>query len=103
MKMFNSKVYEKLKKVPFGKITTYKDLAHAINSKAYRAVGNALNKNKDPVNIRCFKVVKSDSSIGGFALGKKEKIKRLKKEGIEVKDNKIVDFKKKLFRFKSNN
>ena len=36
---FEEECYFFLKKVPKGKVTTYKDLAKAINSKAYRAVG----------------------------------------------------------------
>jgi methylated-DNA-[protein]-cysteine S-methyltransferase len=32
-------------KVPKGKVTTYKALANKLNSKAYQAVGNAMNKN----------------------------------------------------------
>jgi|SRR3990167_7411910 len=45
MNQFYEKVYKKLRKVPRGKVTTYKALAHAVNSKAYRAVGTAMNKN----------------------------------------------------------
>jgi|SRR3989344_3071076 len=89
MKSFNEKIYEKLKLVPFGKVVTYKNLANAINSKAYRAVGNVMKKNKDPKNIKCFKVIKSNGEIGNYSLGRKEKIKRLRKENIEIKNNKI--------------
>jgi alkylated DNA nucleotide flippase Atl1 len=45
MKIFAEKCYDILKKVPSGKVTTYKEIAHALNSKAYRAVGSAMNKN----------------------------------------------------------
>ena len=95
---FKEKVYEKLKKVPFGKITTYKLLAKAVNSKAYRAVGNILNKNpyKD---VPCFKVVRSNGEVGGYASGTKNKIKMLKKEGIKIKNNKIIKFKDLIYKF----
>jgi len=96
---FLQNVYSRLGEVPFGKVTTYKRLAMAVKTKAYRSVGNAMRSNKDLTNIKCFKVVKSDGSLGGYALGAREKIRRLKAEGIEVKDGKIVDFKKKLFTF----
>ena len=97
--MFNEKVYSLCKKIPFGMVSSYGNIASALGCKAYRAVGNALNNNpyKD---VPCFKVVKSDGSLGGFALGSKEKIRRLSKEGILVKNGKIVDFEKKLYRFK---
>ncbi|MDP3966627.1 MAG: MGMT family protein, partial [archaeon] len=42
---FHEKCYKILKKVPKGKVTTYKDIAKALHSKAYRAVGTAMNKN----------------------------------------------------------
>ena len=42
---FQKRVYELCKKVPKGKVTTYKAIAQKMRTKAYRAVGNALNKN----------------------------------------------------------
>lgn len=43
---FANKVYETCKKIPAGKVATYKTLAAAIGSpKAFRAVGSALRKN----------------------------------------------------------
>jgi len=95
---FNERVYEILKKIPYGKICTYKIIAEKLNTKAYRAVGNALNKNEYPEKIPCFKIINSSGDLGGYSLGLKEKIKRLKKEGIEIKDNKI-DLKKYLHEF----
>ena len=91
MKNFNEKIYEKLKKVPKWKFISYKELGRAVNSKAYRAVGNAMKNNKDPVNIPCYKVIKSSGEIGDYSSngGAKKKIKLLKKDGIEIKNNKI--------------
>ncbi len=100
---FYSLVYDKLRKVPRGKLTTYKDLAKAVNSKAYRAVGTAMNKNPysfaDGGDVPCHRVVNSDGRVGKFASGTAEKIKLLKSEGIPIKDGKIVDFKKYLYKF----
>ncbi|MEK6953291.1 MAG: MGMT family protein [Nanoarchaeota archaeon] len=93
MKTFNEKIYEKLKLVPFGKVITYKNLGNAVDSKAYRAVGNAMKLNKNPNEIPCFKVIRSGGEIGEYSLGVKDKIKRLRKENIEIKNNKI-DLKK---------
>ena len=85
---FNERCYKALKKVPKGKVTTYGALARAINSKAYRAVGNAMNKNPYAPKVPCHRVIKSDGTIGGFASGTKKKIKMLKKEGVEIKKGK---------------
>jgi len=98
MKTFSEKIYEKLKKVPSGKVITYKELARAVNSKAYRAVGTCMKNNEDPVGIPCYKVVKSSGEVGNYSAkgGTDKKIKLLRKDGIIVKDNK-VDLKKYLW------
>ena len=78
---FQAKVFAAVKKIPRGKTLSYKQVAGMIgNSKAYRAVGNALNKNCDP-SVPCHRVVRSDGQLGGYNKGKNEKIKLLKKEG----------------------
>ncbi|MCX6750189.1 MAG: MGMT family protein [Candidatus Pacearchaeota archaeon] len=97
-KSFNERCYKILAKVPRGKITTYKEIARKLNSKAYRAVGNAMNKNPYAPRVPCHRVVKSNGEVGGFASGTNKKIQMLKKEGIEIKDNKI-DLKRYLFKF----
>jgi len=80
-KMFKEKVLKIASKIPKGKTLTYKKVAKLSgNKKAYRAVGNILNKNCDP-KIPCHRVIRSDGKIGGYNRGEKEKIKILKKEG----------------------
>ena len=96
---FEMKLYDKLKEVPIGHLTTYKDLANAVNSKAYRAVGNAMNKNPFAPKVPCHRVVNSDGTLGGFAHGSSKKIEILKQEGVEVQNNKVVNFTNKLWKF----
>ena len=86
---FDERCYEILKQVPAGKITTYKALANKLGTKAYRAVGNAMNRNPYAPNVPCHRVISSDGSLGGFALGVKKKVQMLKEEGIEIINNKI--------------
>ncbi len=45
MKTFSDRTYDLLRKVPEGRVTTYKELAHALGVKAYRSVGQAMRKN----------------------------------------------------------
>ena len=97
MKSFNEKCYDVLRKVPKGKVTTYKEIARKLKSKGYRAVGNAMNKNPYAPKVPCHRVVNSDGKIGGYAFGPKKKIAILKKEGVEVKNNK-VDLKKYFYK-----
>jgi len=98
MKSFNERCYQKLKKVPRGKVTTYREIAKALGNKAYRAVGNAMNKNPGAPQVPCHRVVKSDGSAGGFASGTRKKISMLKKEGIKIVRGKI-NLKKYLHKF----
>lgn len=96
---FYEQCYEVLRQVPKGHVTTYQEIAHALGSKAYRAVGSAMAKNTDIPNTPCHRVVKSDGSIGNYALGADKKIAILKEEEVEVQNGKVVDFEKVLFRF----
>ena len=88
-KTFSEKVYALLRKVPKGKVTTYKALANALGTKAYHAVGNAMNKNPHAPQVPCHRVINANGSLGGFAHGIKKKIQMLKAEGIEINNNKI--------------
>ncbi|HLC53271.1 MAG TPA: MGMT family protein [Candidatus Nanoarchaeia archaeon] len=89
MSNFNERCYTLLRDVPHGKVTTYKALAHAMRTKAYRAVGNAMNKNPYAPKVPCHRVINSNGSLGGFAHGVKRKIEMLKEEGIKIENDKI--------------
>lgn len=100
MENFNERCYKLLATVPTGRVTTYKILAETLGTKAYRAVGNAMNQNPYPRDVvPCHRVVNTDGHLGGYAGQPAEKIKRLQDEGVSVKDDKIVDFKNRLYRF----
>lgn len=96
----DKKIYKKLLEVPEGKITTYGDLAKAVGFKnGQRAVGKIMNKNPYPVIIPCHRVVRSDGKVGGYGYGEDIKINMLKREGIKIKDGKILDWEDTVFRF----
>ncbi|MBS3151762.1 MGMT family protein [Candidatus Woesearchaeota archaeon] len=102
---FSERVYQLCRRIPKGKISTYKNIGDKLGIKSYRAVGQALRKNPSPVSTPCHRVVKSDGKIGGFkgktsGRGIKEKIKLLGKEGVKVRNSKVVDFEKVLYKFK---
>src|SRR3989338_9084817 len=88
---FNQKVWELTKKIPKGKVTTYKAIAHKLGTKAYRAVGNALKNNPHAPKVPCHRVINSDGKIGGYKgiKNSKEKIRLLREEKIEIKDSKV--------------
>lgn len=91
---FAKKVYALTKLVPKGKVTTYKDIALALNCRAFRAIGNALNRNPFET-VPCHRVVKSDGTIGGFRNGEAEKAKILENESLLIERGKILDFENK--------
>ncbi|TAN33405.1 MGMT family protein [Patescibacteria group bacterium] len=89
-KTFKQKVLAIVAKIPKGKTLTYKQVAvRAGSPRAYRAVGNILNKNSDP-GIPCHRVVGSDKKMRGFNRGISEKINLLKKEGLKFSKEKII-------------
>ena len=86
---FQKRVYSIVKKIPAGKVLSYKEVARRAGyPKAYRAVGNVLNKNRDP-KISCHRVIRSDGQIGGYAFGAKKKMLILVKEGVKIKNSRI--------------
>jgi O-6-methylguanine DNA methyltransferase len=83
-------VYDIVKKIPRGKILSYKEIAKLTgSSRAWRAVGNILNKNRDP-KIPCYRVIKSDGKIGGYKNGPRKKAYVLRKEGVIIRNRRIV-------------
>ncbi len=87
---FQRLVYEKTREIPSGKVSTYKEIARAIGKpKAFRVVGNALNKNPTLIDVPCHRVVRSDLRIGGFSKGSSAKSELLKIEGISIRNGKI--------------
>jgi methylated-DNA-[protein]-cysteine S-methyltransferase len=88
MSKFSQKVINVVKKIPCGKILTYKEVAkRAGNPKACRAVGNILNSyytqclTRGLKIIPCHRVIRSDGKPGGYVLGKRKKKLLLRKEG----------------------
>lgn len=78
---------------------TYKSIADKLNSKAYRAIGNILRNNPNPIKIPCHRVICSDFKVGGYLgeLNSKRKISILRKEGIKIKKDKVIDVEKVLY------
>ena len=86
---FSNGVFQVVKKIPAGKFLSYKMVAKLSGRpKAWRAVGNVLNKNRDK-KIPCHRVIRLDRKIGGYNRGIKNKIALLKKEGLRIEREKI--------------
>jgi len=97
---FNARVWNKIKRIPKGRVTTYWEVARALGSpRAVRAVGNALGRNLLAPQVPCHRVVKSNGGIGGYSGGLEIKIKLLAKEGVSVKNGKISGFNEIFYKF----
>ncbi|MBU2613312.1 MGMT family protein [Patescibacteria group bacterium] len=83
-KPFADRVREVVRNIPKGSTMTYAQVAAAAGrSKAYRAVGNILNRNFDP-DIPCHRVIRSDGTPGGYNRGTTRKVEILRSEGALV-------------------
>lgn len=97
---FSKNVLEIVTHIPRGAVMTYQQVAKAAGSpKAYRAVGNILNRNyrarewqlplEDFEPVPCHRVIRSDGFVGGYARGSKDKIRLLELEGHVVTNGRI--------------
>ena len=92
--VFAAKVYAVVRKIPEGQVSTYRDVAHAVGSRSYRGVGQALRCNPFAPEVPCHRVVKSDGRLGGFK-GRvsgdaiDEKVTLLESEGVVVLNGRV--------------
>jgi methylated-DNA-[protein]-cysteine S-methyltransferase len=101
---FAQKVYTLTQRIPAGKVTTYKEIAQALGTKAYRAVGQTLRCNPYAPTVPCHRVVASNGNLNGFngsheqkELNRKKRL--LKREGVAVTGMTVDNFPKHLYRF----
>lgn len=91
---FKQDVYNIVRKIPIGKVMTYKQIGDKLNSKAYRAIGQVLKNNPDPTEIPCHRVVKNNRELGGYFghtgdIIAKKKENLLISEGIKIVNGKV--------------
>ena len=89
---FFERVYQAVRKVPAGSVTTYGDVARAIGTKDSRRIGHALHANPSQ-ETPCHRVVFADGSLAtGFAFGgPKEQLRLLEFEGVAFTPEGKVD------------
>ena len=80
---FQLRVWEEVRKIPYGETRAYIDIARALgNEKACRAVGRANNRNPLPLFVPCHRVIGRDGALVGYAggLAAKKWLLRLERE-----------------------
>jgi methylated-DNA-[protein]-cysteine S-methyltransferase len=78
---FTTAILIEVARIPYGTVATYGEIAARIQSRAYRAVGQALKRNPLPVIIPCHRVV-GKSGIGGYSSDLRIKTALLDLEGV---------------------
>lgn len=82
---FQRKVWAALKRIPYGQVRSYGDIAKTIGQAgAARAVGGACGKNPIPLFVPCHRVIGSGGRIGGFSCGLAVKRRLMALEGIQL-------------------
>lgn len=82
---FQKKIWEELRKIPYGEFRAYSELAKSINQPlAYRAVAQANGGNRLALIVPCHRVINIDQSLGGYAGGVDRKAWLLKHENILI-------------------
>lgn len=97
-------IYNLVRQIPSGKVSTYKSIAAALGDTiAIRAVKQVLNRNFVPERVPYFRVINSNGTIDSKEHERKTKRQLLEKEGIELKGDQILNFRDLLFtKFKTD-
>ncbi|HZU61373.1 MAG TPA: methylated-DNA--[protein]-cysteine S-methyltransferase [Solirubrobacteraceae bacterium] len=81
---FGRRVLEATARIPFGAVSTYRQVAGEAGSpRAARAAGNALGANPLPIIVPCHRVLHSTGGLGGYTGGLERKRLLLALEGRE--------------------
>ncbi len=98
---FFQKVYEVVKLIPFGRVTSYGAIANYLGSRgSARMVGWAMNASHSAIDpIPAHRVVNRNGMLTGKHHFRSPEIMKqlLENEGIVVNDDKIIDFNKHLW------
>ncbi len=71
---FQRRVWEELRKIPYGTTQSYNQIARAIGRpRATRAVARACATNPVSIVVPCHRVVRSDGQLAGYRWGLKRK------------------------------
>jgi methylated-DNA-[protein]-cysteine S-methyltransferase len=82
---FQLRVWQELRKIPYGATISYKELAARAGSpRGFRAVGQANGANPIPIIIPCHRVINTDGSLGGYSSGLERKRWLLRHEGVKI-------------------
>lgn len=91
---FAERVYEVTRRIPKGRVATYRLIGEVLGTRAYQAIGQSLKKNPYAPEVPCHRVIASNLTLGGF-MGKRSgeeieiKKKLLEEEGVTIFDGRV--------------
>jgi len=93
---FEQRVYAALRRIPRGRVVTYKALALYVECGSCRAVGQALHRNPFAPEVPCHRVIASDLTVGGFqgqrsGQALESKLRLLKAEGVRFAGRRLAE------------
>ena len=77
---FQLEVWKALTRIPYGRTSSYRDIAEAVNRpRGFQAIGQANTRNPIPVIVPCHRVINADGSLGGYGggIGRKKQLLEL--------------------------
>lgn len=103
---FSGRIYEAVKMIPPGRVSSYSELASYVSTASHaRAAALVLKKNPSAPYIPCHRIVRKDSSLGGYTpsggVSRKEEL--LRGEGLKIVNGRVEDFDKVFYRFPVKN
>lgn len=91
---FSEQVFSLVSQIPKGKVASYSDIAHALGTKAYRAVAQVLKTNPTPIKIPCHRIINSSGKLGGYFGNSQESLmykkELLLQEGVQFTSKGLV-------------
>ncbi len=66
---FELRVWDALRRIPYGETRSYGDLARELGTSSARAVGRANGRNQISIIVPCHRVIGADGSLTGYAGG----------------------------------
>lgn len=103
---FQQRVYQAVRCIPEGRVSTYRGVADSIGCGSPRAVGQALKVNPFAPQVPCHRVIAANLTLGGFQ-GAREgaalelKHRMLAGEGVLFKDGKLAEL-SRVYQFRRN-
>jgi len=81
---FARRVWEQVRRVPYGEVRSYKWVGTRVSCRGYRAIGKILSCNPFPILVPCHRIIREDGSLGGYSQGLKVKEELLRMEGVTL-------------------